>query len=506
MLNKIHKFFNLENILVSIGLMFAFFIRVFRVDQILAFHYDQGRDALVIWDLIHKGKLFLIGPTTGIAGIFRGPFYYYLIAPFYWLGRGNPVWASIFLTLTSIVALGLMYYLAKKIAGCTAGIIALVLGGFSFEIIYASRWLSNPTPMLVLSMILVLSMFLVYDGKRWAWMIISFVLGLSLFHFGSSGEVFYFLAVAIFAIWKFFFSKGKTKNIPSLKIILFSIALFVFTILPLLLFDLKHGGILGGNIKGFLVTGNSFGFPTWIFITDRLKQIVSIFSSLLFHSPYEKEWVFLGGLGLIVVYSLSKLIKNPKFNIILLFLGSSVLGLIFFQGNYGNFYGYYLTGYYLIFLIFVAVSLSYIFKGSWVGKIIVFVFLSFFLTHNFTDLKGYLTTTGKEPENVILANQKQAIDWVYQNAGSQEFNVDIYVPPVISYSYDYLFKWLGTTKYNKLPVDSQIPLLYTLYEVDSPHPERLQAWLDRQKGIGKVIKQEKFGGITVEERERIAKK
>jgi len=198
MLKKLKFLLTPEYLFVSAFLLFALIIRVFRVDQILGFYYDQGRDGLVIWDLIHKGKFFLIGPTTGIAGIFRGPFYYYLIAPFYWLGRGNPVWPDVFLAFTSVVALGLMYYLAKKIGGITAGIIALILGGISFEIVYASRWLSNPTPMLLLSMLLIWMLFLIYEGKKWAWIVLSFVLGLSLFHFGSSGEVFYFPAVAIF--------------------------------------------------------------------------------------------------------------------------------------------------------------------------------------------------------------------------------------------------------------------------------------------------------------------
>jgi len=506
MLEKIKHFLTLKNISVLLILITSFVVRIFKAAQLMAFHYDQGRDALVIWDLIKKGELFLIGPTTGIAGIFRGPFYYYLIAPFYWLGGGNPILPEVFLVLTSVSALILLFFLAKKIGGTLAGIIALVLGGFSFEIVYASRWLSNPTPMLLLSVILVWMLFLVYEGKKWAWAIISLVLGLSLFHFGSSGEVFYFPAVAIFAIWKFFFSKGKTKNIPSLKIILISIGLFVLTILPLILFNWKHGGILGNNIKGFLITGDSFSLPTWRFVIGRLGLIINYFSGLLFHSPYDKEWVFLGGLGFGIIFYLSRLIKNAKFNIVALILAMPTIGLIFFQGNYGNLYGYYLTGYYLIFILFVAVSLSYIFKSSIFGKILVIVFLGFFLTHNLTNLKAYLTTTGKEPEAIILSNQKEAIDWVYKNAGEREFNVDSYVPPVISYSYDYLFKWLGTTKYKKLSLDSQTPLLYTLYEVDPPHPERLQAWLDRQKGIGKIVKEETFGGITVQERERIANK
>lgn len=205
------KFITLENILVFIGLLIAFVLRVFRTGEILNFNYDQGRDALVIWDLIHSHKFFLIGPTTGLPGIFRGPFYYYLIAPFYWLGKGNPVWPAVFLAITSVAALGLMYYLAKKIGGKLAGAMALVLGGFSLQIIGTSRWLSNPTPMLLLSMILVWMMFLIYDGKKWAWAVLSLVLGLSLFHFGSSGKCFTFRQLQFLQSGNFSLPKERLK-------------------------------------------------------------------------------------------------------------------------------------------------------------------------------------------------------------------------------------------------------------------------------------------------------
>src|SRR3989344_7069620 len=107
-------------------LILAAYVRVWRTDKILGFYYDQGRDALVIWDLLHKGKLFLIGPTAGIEGIFRGPFYYYLIAPFYLIGMGDPVFPSVFLALTSVAAICLMYYLGFKIQGRITGLIAVI--------------------------------------------------------------------------------------------------------------------------------------------------------------------------------------------------------------------------------------------------------------------------------------------------------------------------------------------------------------------------------------------
>src|SRR3990167_5828977 len=134
------------NILVFTLLFLAFLIRVYRIDSFLGFYFDQGRDAKVIWDFWHNSKMFLIGPTTGIAGIFRGPFYYYLIAPFYLLGGGNPIWPSIFLSFTTVLANLLIYYLGFKFHSRIAGLLAAAIASFSFNITIASRWLSNPTP------------------------------------------------------------------------------------------------------------------------------------------------------------------------------------------------------------------------------------------------------------------------------------------------------------------------------------------------------------------------
>jgi hypothetical protein len=103
-------------------------------------------------------------------------------------------------------------------------------------------------------------------------------------------------------------------------------------------------------------------------------------------------------------------------------------------------------------------------------------------------------------------NQLDAIDWIYKDSNGRDFNVDEYVPPVIPYAYRYLFEYLGTQKYNRLPLEENIPLLYTLYECDPDHPERLEAWLQRQITIGKVLKEEKFGCIVVQERQRIPSK
>src|SRR3989339_1523570 len=153
MLKNLRKQFTPWNLLILIILLFAFILRIYRIGDLLDFHYDQGRDALIIWELIKNHKFFLIGPVTGLEGVFLGPFYYYLIAPFYFIGNGNPAIPSIFLSSLVTISLFFLYKSGEEIGGKVVGFIALLIGSFSNYLILSSRWLSNPTPIYLTSIL-----------------------------------------------------------------------------------------------------------------------------------------------------------------------------------------------------------------------------------------------------------------------------------------------------------------------------------------------------------------
>ncbi|QQS38667.1 hypothetical protein IPM62_04770 [Candidatus Woesebacteria bacterium] len=496
--------------LLTVILLGGWFIRTYRTDQILGFYYDQGRDALIIWDLWHKGDFFLIGPTTGIAGIFRGPFYYYLIAPFYLISGGNPLGPAYFLAFTTLLAVVLLYYLGAKIQDRATGLFAALLGSFSFYIMVASRWLSNPTPMLLLSVVVVWMLWVINKNislknrsntLRLAWITLSFVSGMSLFHFGSAGEFFYFPAFAIFILWQLTKTKWKLSKVIDLTTLVLAIAAFLFTLAPQVVFDFIHDQILSNNIKKFFVDDESFKKNFWDVLQIRLPFYYDVFASKIFHWIRPREKVLLMVLAAAFIIRLPMMLKNDGIKIILILLVSPIIGLLFFQGNSGNVYDYYLTGYYLIFLLLVGIVLGQIWKFK-IGKIFVLVFFYVFLSWNGMVTRYHIIAGVDGPQTVMYGNQKQAIDWLYQDAAGRDFSVDVYVPPVIPYSYTYLFTWYGPEKYGYKPSDEQIELLYTVYEVDPPHPERLDAWFVRQMGIGSVEEEVKFGGVSVQRRKR----
>lgn len=192
--------------------------------------------------------------------------------------------------------------------------------------------------------------------------------------------------------------------------------------------------------------------------------------------------------------------ENHKKDILilfLLFLGIPFTGYLFYTGNHGNLYDYYLTGYYLIIILLFAWLTSYIWKYK-LGKIIIVLFLINFTKNNLISVIQRLNVDVLSTNGIAFQSQLIAVNWIKNDAKDQKFNIDVYVPPVIPHSYNYLFLWN-----NIIQEEKEVDLLYTLYEDDGPHPERLKAWLDRQEKIGKVIYQEKFGGITVQRRKRI---
>ncbi len=482
------------SILLLIILSLALFIRVYRLDQLLGFYYDQGRDALVIWDLIHKGKLFLIGPTTGIAGVFRGPWYYWLITPFYFLGLGDPVWPAVFLAITTVVALYLLYKLGKTIGGVETGILAAILGSFSVAFVFAARWLSNPTPMFLISMVLIYALYLVTQGKNWAWIVVGLSLGMAM-QFGSAAEIFYFPSVLLFGLL-------HKKYWPDLKILSLSLACIFITFLPQIIFDVRYHGILTDNIKTFLFSKGSFKLSFWEVIKIRLPFYYDLVVNKIFPNDKSFGKPFLILIFVSLIINFKKLWTNELFRFLLFLVFLPLVGMLFFQGNEGNVYDYYFTGYYFIYILFLSILIANFLPGRF-GIILTSFFLLIFLGQNVPFVVGYIKTDIDAENVIVLGGQKQIVNWVYGDAKSRNFNVDVYVPPVISYAYDYLFKWIGTEKYRRMPLVESTSLLYTVHEVDNSHPERLQVWLARQKGIGEIKTSQSFGGITVDRRQRI---
>jgi 4-amino-4-deoxy-L-arabinose transferase-like glycosyltransferase len=463
----------------------------------MGFYFDQGRDAMVIWKLWHERKFFLIGPVTGLAGIFLGPFYYYLIAPFYLLSEGDPTLPAIFVAFLATISIYFLFLLGKEFQNRFTGLIAAVIAALSYYIVLAGRWFSNPAPILLTSVLLLLSMWKIVkkESQNW-WIAVALLAGISL-HFEAASAVFYLPMIAVFAFW-------QRKNLPNIKVFLISSTVFLATLLPQILFNFRHENILFNNFKAMFLEEKSFKLSFWQVISTRINYFWTVFHSKIL--PGLEDWVLAFSAVVLGVSFRSKFDKK-SLTLLAIFIGVPMLGFIFFQGNEGNIYDYYMTGYYLPIILLFSMGLVKLLKTNW-GRAVFLIFFVLFFSRNGAFVKNYILAGVDGPEHITLGNELQAVDWVFKDAEDRgEFNVDVYVPPVIPHSYDYLFLWQATKRCGEnlcnMELTDRVPLLYTLYEVDPPHPERLEAWLKRQEGIGTVEEEASFGGITVQRRKRI---
>lgn len=474
-------------------LLLATLLRLYRINDLLGFWYDQGRDALVIWDMTHGIKFSLIGQQMGFTGIFRGGWFYWLLVPFYYLGGGNPIWPTVFLVITSVLALYILYRLGERLGGKGVGLLALVIASISYYILSASSWLSGTTPELVVGMLIVWSVFSFLDKKKWAIPLMAFLVGMSL-QFEGATEVYLIPALLIIFMM-------KRKLLPGVKTFFLSGLLFLIPVVPQLLFEYRHPGVLSGALINFVFHQNTFTFSFWQILETRVPYYYQLFASKFWINGYELFAPFFVVFVLGLIFKWKEFWKNDRFKVLFILSTSPIIGTLFFVSNLGAVYDYYFTVYYLIWILifsFVLVSIS----GKRLGKFVVGAFLIVLVVENIVAYKDHYFISVADPNYTTFYGELKTLDWIYNDAGGNDFNVDVYVPPVIPYEFDYLFKWYGGSKYGYVPTEANIPLLYTVHEIDNFHPSLLKAWMTRQGTIGEIVKSARFGGITVERRTR----
>lgn len=478
-----------EYLILFLILVASAFFRIYRLNDLLGFWYDQGRDALVIWDLTHYGKFFLIGPVTGIDGIYLGPFYYYLLTPFYLLGKGNPVFPAAGLALFNVGAGFLLYYLGKKIFHPAVGLIAAFLWGFSYCLVTFSRWLANPTPLPFFALLTVFFLYRFIEGKTKNIISAFFLLGLCL-QLEAASATFFIPSFIVIMFWQ-----RKKLNF---KLVLFSFIAFFITLLPQIYFNFRHEGVLISAFKRFLIEEKSFKVSLWSIVQSRLLLYYDVFFSKLSPSGIYIKLAVLALFSACILF-FKKVLFSEKKKLFLIWILIPLIGYFFYQGNHGYIWDYYFSGIMPVFFLIFSAGLFYLFKKNALGKIAVCIFLIIFTVNNIRSINNYFKTG----IGITLGAQIKAIDWIYKDANKEPFNADFYVPPQIYYSYLYLMNWYGNAEYGRAPDTKLVKNLYTLSEPDREHPQFLKAWLERQDGIGKIMDEYFWGDITVQKRERI---
>jgi len=489
-----------EKIILLVILFLASFTRLWgSVRGDFAYTYDVGRDLLVVRDLVINHKLTLLGPTTGIAGVFYGPWWYYFLAIPFFIFQGNPIGIAFFMGLVGISVVFLGFVLARLIWGSDNQIWPLILASlFAFSSSHAAMstqiWSPNLAPFFIMLWFLVFLGFLKKKRLSVFWLgLFSALILESEVAFGI-----FFILAEIFALIVCF-----RKEISFKKSFFFFLGLLVI-FSPRILFEMRHNFLVTKNAlnflreKGLAISG---GGDLLGRTQERLIAFISVW-----HDTLARGNSFLGLilliLGIASFLFLKKYSSKTEKRIVnfLVLLISGLYLLFSFYG--GDFWWYYLIGLptiYILLFVFLLHRLYQVIpkKIFWLGLIFYLVFLAqpakIFITLRQPDWEG---------DAAIYRNVKFAVEEVFKDTDGEPFDYLVYTPPLIPYTYQYLFTWLSEKKYHNPPQPGS-ERLYFIVEPNAYQPEFSRDWLLAHDGDGEFVFEKKLkGGILLQKRKR----
>lgn len=199
-------------------LLVATWLRLYMLPETYQFLGDQGRDAIIMSEMLRGQRLQLTGPTMSVGGFHLGPFFYYLTAPSLLLSQFDPLGPAVFYAFLGVLTVFVLYLCVSKYSSTQAGLIAALLAAVDPTLVHFSRfsWNPNGVPLFTAA---ALYMFLKYrKTKQLKWLLI------------CSGVFFFLiqlhyitllLLVPVLVQWWLF--NKKKKHLPWKELLLFFI-------------------------------------------------------------------------------------------------------------------------------------------------------------------------------------------------------------------------------------------------------------------------------------------
>ena len=433
-------------ILLCFFFLIALFIRFLYFPGNIYFGYDQARDAFATEEILH-GHLKIIGPTTSFEGLNHGVLYYYLYAPFYFFGKGDPAFIAAFLRVLNSACVFIIFLLSTVLFNKYVGLISAGIFAISFEQTQFAMYLNHPSFAVasVLFMYLGLSYF-IFHKKSLGLIIASLGLSLSIqFEFLLTYLIPVFLLILI--CFRSFFKKASKTAI------FISAFSFIFGISTYLIAEIKYGF-------------RSFGYLLQLFSQNSDKSILKIANFYLFEIGQMIRFNLIGSLplkiltGLILLLCFAKLLKS-KFKKQIIFLGlwffsviiiyivtggaDTTSGIIQYHPNLG------ISLSLIIFVSFLIYTLAQ------KNKIVAFLFILFISAGNISLIKEYNPSGSIAEINaqsyMLLSDEKKVVDFIYQDTKGKPFALKgITMPFFINTTWSYLFSWYGLSRYGYTPV------------------------------------------------------
>ncbi|MBI5045077.1 MAG: glycosyltransferase family 39 protein [Candidatus Levybacteria bacterium] len=442
---KIKSFFSSpHNILLSCIVLLAASLRLYKISDYMTFLGDEGRDVLIVKHIL-EGNFTLLGPRSSAADFFYGPIYYYLITPFLWLFKLDPVGPAVFIAIIGILTVYLVYIVGKEWIGIRGGLIAAALYAISPVVLVYSRSSWNPNPLPFVSLF---ALYLLYKGieknKKRYFLFTGILLGLGI----QMQYLALFLgAIVAISLGITIFLNKENLLFESIKKYGVIFCGFIIGWSPFLVFEILHRFPNLQTMTNFLLGKYGSPTPTTTTFFGQMHEIfLKLFGRLVTRFPdihpnqaVEKDYLIVWYvltiiLGIASVICISK-IKNKTAKIIL--FTWVIAGVAFFGFYKKSLYDYYLGFMFpLPFLLVGNLFQNFIKKRSLLTYFAL-AMLVFLFVFNLLGLP-FRSQPNKQKDQV-----KQIAQFVISKTDNKPFNFALITPGNSDHGYRYYMEVLG---------------------------------------------------------------
>lgn len=388
-------------------LAFGLWLRTYNLGNRYSFEWDQNDDAVKVMRIL-EGQPTLIGPrVAGPDSFFVSPWHYYFLTPFFAIGKGDPVWAAYAAVLVGILTVWGYYWVGKELWGVKEGLISAWAGAVAFSIV---SWNVMYTPLLAMAIFYLGKTYFVKQKN------LLMMLALSIFA-GTVHLVPVTLVVMVTGV--FFLSKKR----PSLKSVIIGIMIGLLSIIPLVLFDLRHNFLIVHKVFQFLTAKGEWHSGFFNLLAWRAYwRGFSLLGYQVNEFWYIVERVLLIATVLIGIGMTKE--KRVRVWEILWFVFPAII-LLFYWKNIPEYY------------FGVPLSLIPLYLGKVSKKNLVVVAL-FLAVSSYLQMNRVLTTESQ----VSLNDKKEVVAAMVNYANKRPFNFSYDVPFGEEIGYPYLFTWM----------------------------------------------------------------
>lgn len=464
------------------------------INKNFLFGFDQGRDYLAVRKIVKEKKLTLIGSevgagVAGLRGIFHGPYYYYsLVLPFL-IFNGDPYGGLALMFCFGIVSLFICFLFMKEAFGVNAAIIATLLTGLALSAQSRFMWNSHPSTSFIL-----LSFWFAFQIPTkpqkyffWATFFAGIIYGFQ-------------LAISVALILSLFLFVSLVLKIKELKTYLRGLIGVILAYLPLIAFELRHGFMAVKGIyqalTGIFSDGNTINF--FENLKDHLWAFWYNFRNTFLLSGRLPFWLVIFLLIVTLYYLLKeKTSQRKNFFYFLLILPLVTFSILMFLNN--AVWGHYLIHLHLVYILVFSLCFSQL-KAPLI-KIILFLFLILMLPGMSREIERAYHDLDDYGGTAKIKGKIEALDFIYQDAQEEKFNLLVFTPPVYDYAYRYLLNWYGEQRYGFIPGEEKKGLFYLWIEPDPQKPWTYQGWLETVIKTGEILKEEALpSGFIIQKR------